>query len=239
MHWELKDVVTGLGGGDVSGIKVATNLIMTFCLNGGTIWTLVYVLVNVLDGLDRTTDFQINVTVKLHHQLPGMRNHMSVVKDILSLLNGPAILRASIIRIAILLDDGVRREWLGKALFADIVFNTPLRRARTMEYGFGDGSMELGMDLGIWNLSRDDGINLFHITNLVRLLQEDQEMHVRKTTLLVFNGVDKASHLAIVAITNHLEQGLLFAMENPCDQIRSIHSSLTYCHAQWSDGGQM
>ena len=95
-----------------------------------------------------------------------------------------------------------------KALFADIVFNTPLRRARTMEHGFGDGSMELGMDLGVWNLSRDNGINLFHIMNLVWLLQEDQEMHMRKTMLLVFNGVDKASHQAIVTIMNLLEQGL-------------------------------
>ena len=110
MHRKLKDVVTGLGGGDVSGIKVVTNLIMTFCLNGGMIWTLVYVLVNVLDSLDKTIDFQIDVTVKLHHQLPGMRYHMSVVKDILSILNGPAILRVSIVRIAILLHDGVRRE---------------------------------------------------------------------------------------------------------------------------------
>ena len=236
MHWELKDVVTGLGRGDVSGIKVATDLIMAFCLNGGTIWTLVYVLVNVLDGLDRATDFQIDVTVKLHHQLPGMRYHMSIVKDILSLLNGPAILRASIVRIAILLDDGVREKWLGKALFADIVLNTSLRRTRTMKHGFGNGSMELGMDLGIWNLGRDDGINLFHSTNLVWLLQKNQEMHVRETTLLVFNGVNKASHLAIVTITNLLKQGLLFAMENPCDQIRPIHSSLTY--AWWSDGGQ-
>ena len=128
------------------------NLIMTFCLNGSTIWTLIYVLVNVLDSLNRAIDFQIIVTVKLHHQLPEMEYYMSVVKDILSLLNGPAILRVSIVSIAILLDDGMRREWLGKALFADIVFNIPLRRERTMKHGSGDGSMELGMDLGIWNL---------------------------------------------------------------------------------------
>ena len=82
-----------------------------------------------------------------------------------------------------------------------------------MEHEFGDGSMELGMELGIWNLSKDNGINLFHIMNLIWLLQEDQEMHMRKTTLLVFNGVDKASHLAIVTIMNLLEQGLLFAMK--------------------------
>ena len=55
--------------------------------------------------------------------------------------------------------------------------------------------------------------------------------------LLAFNGVDKASHLAIVAITYYLEQGLLFAMENPCDQIRPIHSSLT--HVWWLNCDQM
>ena len=100
-----------------------------------------------------------------------------------------------------------------------------------MEHEFGNGSMKLGMDLGVWNLGKDDGINLFYSMNLVWLFQENQEMHVRKTTLLVFNGVDKSSHLAIVAITNLLEQGLLFGMENPSDQIRSIHSSLPYCDA--------
>ena len=28
-------------------------------------------------------------------------------------------------------------------------------------------------------------------------------------------------------------------MKNSSDQIRPIHSSLAYCHAWWSDGGQM
>jgi hypothetical protein len=46
VHRELKDIVTGLGGGNVSGIKVAMNLVITFHLNGGMIWTLVYVLAN-------------------------------------------------------------------------------------------------------------------------------------------------------------------------------------------------
>ena len=55
-------------------------------------------------------------------------------------------------------------------------------------------------------------------------------MHVREIMLLIFNGVDKASHLTIVAIMNLLEQGLLFGMEHSSNQIRPICSTLTYCH---------
>jgi len=86
MHREFKDVMACLSGGDVSGIKIGMNLIMAFCLNGGTIWTLVDVLVNIFHYLDRAIDFQVNVTVKFYQEFSRVRNHMSVVKDILALI---------------------------------------------------------------------------------------------------------------------------------------------------------
>ena len=152
MHRELKDVVTCLSGGDISGIKIGTNLIMAFCLDGGTIWTLVNVLVNVFDCLDGATDFQVDVTVKLHQKLSGMRGHMSVVKDILVLLNGSAIFRVGIVWITILLDGGMWSKRLGKALLAHIVLKTSLRRARTMEHTSSDHRVKLWMKIGIRNL---------------------------------------------------------------------------------------
>ena len=57
MHGKLKDIVTGLSGGDISGIKVGANLIMTLCEDNSMIRTLVDVLVDILDSLDRATDF--------------------------------------------------------------------------------------------------------------------------------------------------------------------------------------
>jgi len=152
VHRELKNVVACLSGGDISGIKIGMNLIMAFCLDGGTIWTLVNVLVNVFDCLDGATNFQIDVTVKLHQKLSGMGNHMSVVKDILVLLNGSAIFRTSIVRITIFLDDGVWSIRLGKALLAHIVLKTSLRRARTMEHTSSDHRVKLWMKIGIRNL---------------------------------------------------------------------------------------
>ena len=94
---------------------------LTTSLDGGTTWALVNVLVNVLDSLDRTTDFLIDMTVKLNQEFSWMSHHMLVVKNVLALLNSPSILRASIIRITILLDNCLIGKGLGEMLFTDIV----------------------------------------------------------------------------------------------------------------------
>jgi hypothetical protein len=134
VHRNLKDVVACLGGGNVSGIKVGANFIMAFSFNGGIVRTLVDVLMDVLDSLDRATDLQVDVTVEFNQELSWMRNHSLVVKNILTLLNGPAIFRASIIRIAILLNDGMITEGLWKVLFANTPLQASLRRTWTSIY---------------------------------------------------------------------------------------------------------
>ena len=73
--------------GNVSGIKIDMDLIITLGLQGGMIRALVYVLVNIFDSLDRCTDFQIDVTVKLHQMLTWVGYHMIVIKDCLTLYN--------------------------------------------------------------------------------------------------------------------------------------------------------
>ena len=129
------------------------NLIMAFCLDSGTIWTLVDVLVDIFVCFDRATDFQIDITVKLYQELSGMRDHMSIVKDVLTLSNSSAIVRASIVRIVILLDNSMWSMDLGKVLLADIVLSASLRRAGTMEHVFGNCRVKLWMKIGIRNLS--------------------------------------------------------------------------------------
>jgi hypothetical protein len=62
VHREFEDIVAGLGGQYISGIKIGVYFILTFHENSGTIWTLVYILVDVIDGLDRSTDLQVDET---------------------------------------------------------------------------------------------------------------------------------------------------------------------------------
>ena len=151
------------------------------------------------------------------------------VKDVLTFLNSPSISRVSIIRIAIIFDDGLICKCLCKALFVDIVFQTPLRRVRTMKHISRDNRVKLRKSNGIWDLCWDERIDLFHSTNFELLFKENQEMHVWQATLLILNGVNQASHFPkVLFILNHFEQGLLFDMKDSSNQVWSIHSRLIY-----------
>ena len=95
-----------------------------------------------------------------------------------------------------------------------------------MKHALADNLMELRMEGWVWNLSRDNSINLPHSLDLVLVLKEDEEMHVREAMLLILNCVHKACNSTKVAITNLFQQGLLLGMENPCHQVRMINSFL-------------
>jgi hypothetical protein len=97
-----------------------------------------------------------------------------------------------------------------------------------MEHALSDSRVKLWVDIGIRKLSRNDGIHLLHSPDFVLLLQEDEQMHMRKYTLLIFNSVHKTGHLPIIAIMNLLEQCLLFGIEDTCDYIELVHSCLTW-----------
>ena len=63
-----------------------------------------------------------------------MRNYDFIVKDILMLFNSSSIVRACIIWISVLFYHGVIGKGFWKVLFADIVFHTLLRSARSMKH---------------------------------------------------------------------------------------------------------
>ena len=123
VYLKLKDIITGLSGGNIPATKIAGNLILlTTSLDGSMTWALVDVLVDVLDSLNGTTNLQINMTIKLNQELSRMCNHMSVVKVVLTFLNSHSNSRVSIIKIAIIFDNGLICKCLWKVLSADIVF---------------------------------------------------------------------------------------------------------------------
>jgi hypothetical protein len=62
--------------------------------------------------------------------------------------------------------------------------------AGTMKHTCGDGFIEQRITFRIRNLSRDDIVNLGGVTNFVVLVKEDEEMHMRESTLLKFDGVN-------------------------------------------------
>jgi hypothetical protein len=182
---------------------------------------------NVFDRLDAGTDFEIDMTVELDNELFGMWNYVLVSERVLTFLDATTIIRSGIFRIAILLHDCCIAERLWKVLFALAILQTSLRRARAMKHVFGDYFVELGMFIAVWDLGRDECINLIDITDLVLILKKDKQVHVRKATFLIFNGVHQASNSSKVAFPDFVEQGLFLLIENTGNQVRSVSCRLT------------
>jgi hypothetical protein len=233
VHAKFKDVPHSLDRADVPGVKVGFDLIhSTLHLQSGTVRTFVYVLVYIFDGLDGGTDLQVHMALKLNQEGWRVWNNMSVCKDIkgnriCTLLDSATIIRTCILWIAILLHASLGTEVLGIALLTEAILQTAICIAGTMEHEVRDSFIELRMDICIRNLGRDEGVDLLWCAYLALFMEEDEEVHVRKATLLIFNGVHQSSNLSKVAISNLLQEGLVLLIEHSSHQVRTVNSSLT------------
>jgi hypothetical protein len=112
--------------------------------------------------------------------------------------------------------------------FALSIVQATLWSARAMQHVFFHSLIELGMNISVRNLGRDEGVDMLYSADLIVWFQEDEEMHVRQTVFLIFNGVHQSCNLAIVAITNLLQESLLFLIKYASHQVWTVHSTLTY-----------
>jgi hypothetical protein len=96
----------------------------------------------------------------------------------------------------------------------------------TMEHALGDGLMQDGMSDWVRKLSRDDGVHILSVVNLVPPTKEYEEVYVRETTLLELNGVNQACNFTKETTSNILQQSLNFLIEDTCNNIRTVCSSL-------------
>jgi len=119
MHCKLKDAPCSLSGADVSGVKIYLDFIhWSWHLQCSTVISLVDILADVFDRLDRSTDFKIDVAVEFHQELWGVRNNIFVGEDSVILLDGATIVRSCILWIAILLHQCLGTKKLWKMLLA-------------------------------------------------------------------------------------------------------------------------
>ena len=202
MHGKFHDVPDSLGRPNVTGAYVIHYLINIFSHSHcGAIVTLVYVLVNVLDGLDRGTDLNVYMAFVPGGQGWIVGNDMVVAKGLTSGIGiGPSIIWPGILRIAILTKTCLRTELLWKMLAANSIDHARcigvFWTARTMDHALCDSGIELGMSNRVRDLSRYNGVNMGCITDLKLALQKYEEVDVGQTTLLKLYGEDKALDLS-------------------------------------------
>ena len=92
----------------------------------------------------------------------------------------------------------------------------------TMDHGLCDSFIEEGLSDRIRYLSADYIIDVFWFTDLVLLVQEEEEVQVRQTSLLKLNGVDHASNLPKGALPDVLEKDLHLLDKDVCDDVRCV-----------------
>jgi len=223
MHRKFHDVPDALCRTDITGADMIKYLVDIFTdTDSGTIMTFVYVLVNVLDGLDGGADLNVDMTTISDRQKGVVGNDVTVVKGMTFgvgigfTIIWPGILRITIFTIAGL---GVKILWIMLAAFTvDHARSVSVfRTAGTMHHALCDDLIEHGMSNRVRDLTRHDRIHMGSITDLKGTFQKEQEMDVRQATLLKLYGEDIAEYLAKQIILYIFKHGLDLLSKDTCD----------------------
>src|SRR6266567_4689941 len=117
MHGKFIYVPAGLNGRNVTCIKVFLDfisLLVSRHLHGGSVMTLVDVLVNVFHSLNRSTDLYIDVAVELGRKIRIVGDNITVVISLSPLHKAAVIIRPGILGIAIITKMSGITKFLGK-----------------------------------------------------------------------------------------------------------------------------
>ena len=92
-----------------------------------------------------------------------------------------------------------------------------------MDHGRLDDIVQHRIDRGIWEFGTDQGVYVFRVPQLVFFVQDEEQVHVGKTSLLKFDDVDVGDRDAQnVLLRNVVQQFFLLDVEDSCDYIWAV-----------------
>jgi hypothetical protein len=192
LHVKHKKMPYSLWAANVPRIQILLDLIPACAkLHGGAIVALIHIFVDVLDSLDRSNRLHINVTPVLPDEIRGVTDDPLVV-DLpaldLKILHNVAAPGAS---IRVLSDSGLWSEGLGKTLGTGAIDHARsigvLSTTETMNHELLNKFKQLrivGREFRGYKL-----INALWSAQLGMVLEKDNDVGMRKATLLKFNGI--------------------------------------------------
>ena len=164
---------------------------------------------NILYGFDRGTDLHIDMTVILCRKVGIIRNDTSVVECMSVTIGiGTSIVGPCILWISILSKVGLITKRL-RITFTALSINHArsirvFRTTGTMHHAGCNRFVKQWMSFRIRYLSRYNAICLCCIVNFLIWLQKNKEVHMRKATLLKFDGVNRSNNITKQSIFNFL-----------------------------------
>src|SRR6266850_2615936 len=195
MHIEFKNAPTGFSSRNISGIQIFFDLISILIryLQSCSVMTLVDVFVNVFNCLNRSTNLHIDMAIVSGRQIRTVRDNIPVGISVPILFKKAPIIGSSIEWIPIITKVSCFTQFFG------ILFCTPsishafgtglLSTTWTMNHVFSDDLIQNGLSHRIRNLSRNNRINISCISDLIIRVEEDQEVHMGKSSLLKLYGM--------------------------------------------------
>ena len=189
--------------------------------------TFVNIFVNILDGLDRSTYFNIDVAVVPGRKIRIIWHYITVIAGVTTRVGGgPTIIGSSILRITILAQVGFSTEilWI---MLAALFFDHArciweFRATGTMDHALGSCGIEDRVSDWIWYLSRDNGVDVMCIAYFELLLQKEQEVDVRQTTLLELYSEDKPLDISKHPRLYIVKHGLYLLNKDASHNVREI-----------------
>ena len=214
MLLNLKEVKTPgcLTATDVARIQVKLDLILGSAkLHSGAIMTLVHIIKDVLDSLDRGNGLHIDVTPVLPDEILAMTDNPSIVNLVLVRWTGAddlASVQTSCPCIRVISNGGMLSKLLRKAFDTGTILHArgifPLMTIGTMDHELFDELKQLRMVCG--KLKGHKAVNLLWGAQLGMGLKENNDMCMRKAPLLELNGVEVASNVPKNATFNVFDE---------------------------------
>ena len=171
------------------------------------------------------------MTPVLPNEILAVTDHPSVVHLIsvpLTCVKGLPSVETPCSGIRIFCDGSVLIKGLRKAFSAYTILHARrvfiLSTTGTMNHKLFDKLKQLRIVHR--KLRRHKAVNLLWGTQLGMRLKEDNDMGMRKASLLELNGVKEARNISKDAIFDVMNEGVKLGMKHPCDQIRAHMSWL-------------
>jgi hypothetical protein len=246
MYRKAKEPPYSFTRADIPAMQVPLQLVIILALalalagsytDGWTVPALIYILVYILYGLDRSANLNIKVGSIFEKQEWIIRDHPSIARQISYIIS----CTAAVFWIPVIMYDRYSRMSLGEPLLAG--GRKPwsgwrhawrlwvVHSARSVDHRrlYNTGQPPRRILVLCWNLCTDVLVDYGRVKKLITIcrIQEEEEVQVWQAALLIFNRPNRASVTAqYVTSLEVIKERHAFQMEYTGCKIRTVRSGL-------------
>lgn len=155
---------------------------------------LVDILEQILDGSNRSADFDIDMTVISKREIPVVGHYVAVVHSDATFDEKFSVVTTSIVGVAVFVHRGRVIECLGVSLGARSVFHASTLGA-SVNHICGHDLVQFWLHVFVRKLSGNDAIDDFRGCRFACTVKDEEDVCMRKSTFLKFDHIHMCNAL--------------------------------------------